>query len=273
MLAKRVLVAVILLPIGLVVIYLGGWVFAAFIALVLGLAAWEFAQLFRKSGFQPATAVMVTGALALAAGRALDGFESAPWIITLLILASMTYHLVTYERGRDQAGTDFTITLSGTLYLGWLGAYLISLRALPAGAWLIWLVLAAVFLADSAAYFIGRRFGQHKLSPRLSPKKTWEGYLAGVVAGTLGAALVTYLWSLWAGADFTVTPWQGALLGLVISVITTLGDLGESMLKRQSGVKDSSNLIPGHGGVFDRIDSWLWAAPIGFYFILWVVGG
>ena len=135
------------------------------------------------------------------------------------------------------------------------------------------LVLAAVFLADSAAYFIGRRFGQHKLSPRLSPKKTWEGYLAGVVAGTLGAALVAYLWSLWAGADFTVTPWQGALLGLVISVITTLGDLGESMLKRQSGVKDSSNLIPGHGGVFDRIDSWLWAAPIGFYFILWVVGG
>jgi phosphatidate cytidylyltransferase len=273
MLRTRVLVAVILLPIGLGVIYLGGWIFTAFIALILGLAAWEFADLFRKSGFQPATVIMVAGAVLLAGGRFLDGFESASWIFTLLILTSMAYHLVAYERGRDQSGTDFTITLSGTLYLGWLGAYLISLRALPAGAWLIWLVLLAVFLADSAAYFIGRRFGRHKLSPRLSPKKTWEGYLAGVIAGTLGAALVAYLWGLWAGPDFTVTPWQGALLGLVISVITTLGDLGESMIKRQSGVKDSSNLLPGHGGVFDRIDSWLWAAPIGYYFILWVVGG
>lgn len=273
MLKTRVLVAIILLPIGIVVIYLGGWIFAAFIALILGLAAWEFAQLFRKGSFQPATAIMIAGAVALAIGRAVDGFESAPSIIALLILSSMIYHLVAYERGRDQAGTDFTITLSGTLYLGWLGAYLISLRALLAGGWLIWLVLLAVFLADSAAYFIGRRFGKHKLSPRLSPKKTWEGYLAGVVAGTLGATLVAYLWGLWAGPEFSVTPWQGALLGLVISVFTTLGDLGESMLKRQSGVKDSSNLIPGHGGVFDRIDSWLWAAPIGFYFILWVVGG
>ena len=273
MLKTRVLVAVILLPIGLVVIYLGGWIFTAFIALILGLAAWEFADLFRNSGFQPAKVIMVAGAVALAAGRALDGFGSAPWIIALLILASMTYHLVAYERGRDQAGTDFTITLSGTLYLGWLGGYLISLRAMPAGAWLIWLVLLAVFLADSAAYFIGRRFGQHKLSPRLSPKKTWEGYLAGVVAGTLGTALVAYLWGLWAGPDFTITPWQGALLGLLISLLTTLGDLGESMLKRQSGVKDSSNILPGHGGVFDRIDSWLWAAPIGYYFILRIVGG
>jgi phosphatidate cytidylyltransferase len=272
MLKTRVLVAIILLPIGIGVIYLGGWIFAAFIGLVLGLAAWEFAGLFRKSGFQPAIAIMVAGAVALAAGRALDGFGSAPWIIVLLILASMTYHLVAFERGRDQSGTDFTITLSGTLYLGWLGGYLISLRLMPAGAWLIWLVLLAVFLADSAAYFIGQRFGKHKLSPRLSPKKTWEGYLAGVVAGTLGTALVAYLWGLWAGPDFPVTPWQGALLGLLISVLTTLGDLGESMLKRQSGVKDSSNILPGHGGVFDRIDSWLWAAPIGYYFILWVAG-
>lgn len=271
MLRTRVIVVLILLPLGLLLIFLGGWFFNAFVALILGLAAWEFSRLFRQGNLQPSTAILVGGAMALAVGRAWNGFESAPWVLVLLIMASMTYHLVAYERGRDQAGSDFAVTLSGAIYLGWLGAYLISLRQLPAGPWIVLLVLPGVWLADSGAYFIGRAFGRYKLSPRLSPKKTWEGYLGGVVFGTLGTALLAYLWTFWAGPEYTVTPWQGALLGLILSVVTTLGDLGESMLKRQSGVKDSSNLIPGHGGVFDRIDSWLWAAPIGFYFILWVV--
>jgi phosphatidate cytidylyltransferase len=106
----------------------------------------------------------------------------------------------------------------------------------------------------------------------LSPKKTWEGYIGGIFVGTLGAVGLVYLWNIWAGPGFSITPLQGALLGFLLSAITTLGDLGESMIKRQSAVKDSSNLLPGHGGVFDRIDSWLWAAPIGYYFIIWIVG-
>ena len=271
MLRTRVLVAAVLLPVGLFIIYLGDWDFAAFVALILGIAAWEYSQIFRVSGYQPASIIAILGAASLALGRAWDGFESAPWIISLIILAGMTYHLVAFERGRDSAGTDFAVTLSAILYLGWLGSYLISIRSLPEGFWWLLLVLPCVWLADSGAYFIGRAFGKHKLSPRLSPKKTWEGYLGGILVGTLGAVGLVYLWKIWAGPSFSISPLQGALLGFILSTITTLGDLGESMIKRQSGVKDSSNLLPGHGGVFDRIDSWLWAAVIGYYFIIWIV--
>ncbi len=271
MLRTRVIVAAILLPIGVVIIYFGGWAFSAFVSLIVGLAAWEYSQIFRRSGIQPATIIAVVGAAILALGRAWDEFDSAPLLISLILIISMIYHMVAFERGRDQAGTDFAVTFSAALYVGWLGAYLISIRALPEGFWWLLLVLPTVWLADSGAYFIGRRFGQHKLSPRLSPKKTWEGYLGGIPVGTLGAVGLMYLWKIWAGPAFSITLPQTALLGLLLSSITTLGDLGESLIKRQSGVKDSSNLIPGHGGVFDRIDSWLWAALIGYYFITWVV--
>lgn len=269
MLVKRVLVAAILLPIGLVLIYYGGIPYALLVALFMGLAAWEYVHLFRTGGLQPSRVIVPLGTLLFVFGRVRDGFESAPWILTLVILVSMTYHLLAFERGRDQSGTDFGITLSGILYFGWLGSYLISLRELPEGLWWVLLVLPAVWIADSGAYFIGGRFGRHKLSPRLSPKKSWEGYLGGIITGTLGTALLALVWIYWAGPDTTISMWKGALLGLILSVLTPLGDLGESMIKRQVGVKDSSNLIPGHGGAFDRIDSWLWAGAIGYYVIIW----
>jgi len=269
MLRQRALVVAVLLPIGLAFIYWGGWAFAAMVAAILGLAAWEYARLFRVGDFQPADLVLIGGSVLLALGRAWNGFESAAWIISLLVLISMIYHMITYERGRDQAASDFAITLSGIFYIGWLGAYLISLRDLPNGMWWVLLVLPAVWLADSGAYFIGRAMGKHKFSPRLSPKKTWEGYLGGVIVGTLGAALLAILWN--SIEPDVMTPLQGGFMGLILSLITPLGDLGESMVKRQFGIKDSSNLIPGHGGVFDRIDSWIWAGVIGFYVIQWLI--
>lgn len=269
MLAKRVLVVVILLPIGLAMIWLGGWAYTLMVALILGLAAREYVQIFRRGGYQPSGVIVVAGTLALAVGRMFDQFESAPWIVSALVLVSMSFHLFAYERGRDQAGTDFAISLAGTLYFGWIGGYLISLRELPEGMWWVLLALPAVWLADSGAYFVGRAIGKHRLSPRLSPKKTWEGYFGGVLVGILGTAGLAYLWGLWSGADSAITPLNGAILGLVLSVITPLGDLGESMFKRQVGVKDSGNLLPGHGGAFDRIDTWLWAGVLGYYVVVW----
>ncbi len=269
MLRQRVIVAVILLPIGLALIYFGGWAFAIMVTLILGLAAWEYARIFIAGGHRPADVLTISGAVLLALGRAWNGFESADWLLALLILGSMTYHLFSYERGRDQAASDFAVTLSGVFYIGWLGAYLISLRELPNGMWWVLIVLPAVWLADSGAYFVGRSIGKRKFSPRLSPKKTWEGYIGGIVVGTIGAALLAVLWNLIQPG--VMTPFQGGVLGLILSIITVLGDLGASMIKRQFGVKDLSNLIPGHGGVFDRIDSWLWAGVIGFYVIQWLI--
>ena len=237
MLLSRALVVIVLLPIGLVLIAIGGWAYVAMIALVLGLAAWEYGQIFRRGGYQPAAALVILGTLALVLGRALNGFSSGAWILSLLVLASMAYHLVAFERGRDLAGTDMGVTLAGVLYFGWIGAYLVSLRELPDGLWWVLLALPSVWLADSGAYFIGRSLGRHKLSPRLSPKKTWEGYFGGVLFGTLGGGLLAFLWVQFFNPGAGITPLNGAILGLVLSVVTPLGDLGESMIKRQVGVK------------------------------------
>ncbi len=270
MLVKRLLVTIILLPVGMAAILAGGWYLTALVAIFMCLAAWEYVELFRTGGLQPAGVLVIGGTLVLLIGRNLNGFDSAAWMISLLILLGMTYHLVAYERGRDQAGTDFGVTLAGMFYIGWFGAYFISLRNLPEGKWWILVVLPAVWFADAGAYFIGKRFGQHKLSPRLSPKKTWEGYLGGIVAGVLLTALFAAIWRVGAGPNSAITPLRGALVGLVMGIFPTLGDLGESMIKRQMGVKDSGSLLPGHGGAFDRIDSWLWAVVLGYYMILWL---
>ena len=270
MLVKRLLVTIILLPVGMAAILAGGWYLTALVAIFMCLAAWEYVELFRAGGLQPAGVLVIGGTLVLLIGRNINGFDSAAWMISLLILLGMTYHLVAYERGRDQAGTDFAVTLAGMFYIGWFGAYFISLRNLPEGKWWILVVLPAVWFADTGAYFIGKRFGKHKLSPRLSPKKTWEGYLGGIVAGVLLTTLFAAIWRVGAGPNSAITPLRGALVGLVMSIFPTLGDLGESMIKRQMGVKDSGSLLPGHGGAFDRIDSWLWAVVMGYYMVLWL---
>lgn len=268
MFAKRTLVALVLLPVGLAFVYLGGWAFTAFVSLMLGVAAWEYQRMFRAGGFAPAGGLLIVGCALLAAWRGMFGFSADPLLLSLLTLAALTWHLVEFERGSPQGGSDFGLTAGGLLYIGWIGAYLVSLRSLPDGMGWLLTALPAVWAADSGAYFIGSRWGRHKLSPRLSPKKSWEGYWAGVVSAVLMGALLGAAWPLYYGPATAITPLRGALLGLLLGLLTTLGDLGESMFKRQAGVKDSSSLIPGHGGVFDRIDSWLWAGVISYFVIL-----
>ncbi len=269
MLRKRVLVSVILLPLGLTLIYFGGVAFILFIALLLGIAAWEFARLFRTGGYQPSGILTVTGTVAILLGRGFNAFKSAHWILGGFILISMVYHLIAYEKGRDQSGTDFTITLAGALYLGWIGSYLLSLRDLPNGMWWFMVALPSVWAADTGAYFFGSKYGKHKLTPRLSPKKTWEGYIAGIFSGPVIGLAFAAIAGTQLNPDSGITLLRGTILGFVLAVITPFGDLGASMIKRQFGAKDSGKIFPGHGGAFDRVDTWIWAAVLSYYIITW----
>ncbi len=265
---KRIIVALVLLVIGFPVIFLGNIPYFILITLFVGLAAWEYVKIFQAMKLSPSMWVTVGGVVLILAARQFLPEYALP-ILAATVLAAMAVHLIDYERGVDHAGTDFAATTAGLVYLGWIGAYLLDLRALDGldGAWYLLLTLGSIWIADAAAYFIGSRFGKHAMVPRLSPKKTWEGYWAGVAFGTFGAAGLAVLWHALGGPD--VSWWQGGLLGLILSVVTTLGDRGESMLKRQAGVKDSGNLLAGHGGFFDRIDGWLWGAVMGYFIIQW----
>jgi phosphatidate cytidylyltransferase len=270
MLAKRTLVSVLIVPIILAATYFGIWPFTLVMLVALLPTAWEYAQLFRTGGLEPASSLVLVGTLALTVSRAWNGFESAPWLLALLVLVSMAYHLWRYEKGRDQAATDFAVTVGGVLYVGWLGAYLVSLYALPDGKWWTMIVLPCTWMADTGGYLFGKAWGRHQLVPRLSPKKTWEGYLGSMVFASFFGGVFAALARLWAGTDISVTIWRGAAMGLALGALTLLGDLGESLIKRQVGAKDSGNLLPGHGGMFDRIDSWLWAGVVGYYLLVYV---
>ena len=267
-LGKRLLVSAILIPLAVIVIYFGGYIYQITIIILLMAAAWEYNKLLNRMDLEPATPLVLLGVLALAVTRSLVHFGYHSAILTLLVFGSAGYHIYRYEGNRDKPAADFGATLSIIMYLGFLGSYLISLRSLPNGMWWTFLVLPTVWIADSGAYLIGSAIGKNKFAPKTSPNKTWEGYLGGILFGILGGIGLTMLYNNVFGAGLNITPLEGALLALVLSIIIPFGDLTESMIKRQAAEKDSGNIFPGHGGVFDRIDVLLWAAPLGYYLVL-----
>lgn len=265
---KRTLTALGLAVVGLPAIIYGGVFYYLLMAVVLAGSAWEYIRLYRVVRYEANELVTIGGVLAIATARFFFADVSIP-ILVFFVLLAMTVHIFAYERGRDLAGLDFTVTVAGIVYLGWIGSYLIDLRQLPQGLWWLLIVLPIIWAGDTGAYSLGAAYGKHKMTPRLSPKKSWEGYVAGVFTSMIVGAFFAYAFSTLdpRPLDGLITPLQGGLLGLVIGALAPLGDLGESMLKRQGGLKDSSNIFPGHGGFFDRIDSWIWGAALGFFII------
>jgi len=267
---RRLITSLGLVLIGMPAILVGGIFYFLLMATFLIGAAWEYVQLFRAVKFEPQIIITVGGVAFTILARMFFPQFAMP-VYAAIILIALAYHLLAYERGRDQAAFDFSITLAGVTYIGWIGSYLFDLRNLPNGGWWLMLVMGCVWLADSGAYSIGRAYGKHKMAPRLSPKKSWEGYAASVFTGLLAGIFFVYAYTTYGNLTGQITLWQGAILGLILGALTPLGDLGESMIKRQSGIKDSSDIIPGHGGFFDRVDSWLWGAVIGYYFLTFFI--
>jgi phosphatidate cytidylyltransferase len=254
--------AAVLVPTVLLLLFQGGWWFLALVLAALTLATWEYVRMLRRLGYCP---VFVFASL-LTWAILLDFFFSGQRYLApafaILFLLSLAWHVLT-DKSRTPV-ENWLLPLAGALYIGWMGGHMLLLRALQRGAYHLFVAFGITWLADSGAYFVGRAWGVHHMAPRISPKKTWEGLVGGIVTGTIGGTLLTGLGGLGWG--------YGAVLGLLLSVLTPLGDLGVSMIKRQVGVKDSGNLIPGHGGAFDRVDSLLVAAAVSYYYYVWVMG-
>ncbi len=266
MLKQRIITALILLPVALCGFFLlQGGAFALFIGAVVCLGGWEWAHLAGYS--RPAARIGYAAliALGLLLLHALPQLALpvlilglAWWAQALRLVLGFPESLASWEGPRK--------LLLGlpVLLPAWQG--LVLLKAMPAGNWLILAVMLLVWCADVGAYFSGRRFGKRKLAPKVSPGKSWEGFYGGLVA----CLLLTLVVGLVRGWPVAVL--LGALLGtLAVVALSVLGDLSESMFKRQAGLKDSSNLLPGHGGVLDRIDSLTAAIPL-FTLLLWVFG-
>ena len=259
-LRQRVISAAIILPVVAACAWFGHPWMTLLVGLVAGLGAYEFAHLGRRLGLDIATAIPVTVAVLLALERGFCGGRYQAGLLALSVLFStMWYVWRSWRSGHATAPTEsWAVSVLIGVYVGFLGGHLAAIRVIAGG--LQWLVLGVVgmWLSDTGAYFVGSTLGRHKMAPSLSPKKTWEGAVGGLVTALLFC--VVFAWLSGIGA------WHGLAVGLMIGLICPFGDLAISMVKRQSKVKDSGNLIPGHGGMLDRLDTLLFVAPLVFYY-------
>jgi phosphatidate cytidylyltransferase len=263
-LRQRLIVIDIMVPSSAIFAMIGGWPFTLFVAAILGVSAWEFWRVFFRGNYSPSLPLLLVFTVAAVILRQLWGFAWMDLWLAALILTAMLWHVIAQQKGVTQAAIDFALTVCGAVYLGWLGSYAISTRYLENGLYWVLIIFPVISLADTGGYLFGRWFGKHKMLSVVSPKKSWEGYFGGILMGGLGGWGLAALWHI---AASVILPIHGLILGTAISILAPFGDFGESMLKRQFKIKDTSNILPGHGGIMDRIDSSLWAAVIGFYLI------
>ncbi|UCH64354.1 MAG: phosphatidate cytidylyltransferase [Ignavibacterium sp.] len=260
--AVRIIVSAIAIPAIVVVSYLGNYYFFIFILAIAIISFYEF-SLFAKNKEIEANVILGILSVILIIANSFRNFID---FYALLILVVLILTIVELFRNKGSAIVNLGTTLTGIFYIGLFASALVSIREYyPAeytrGGLLILSILFSIWICDSAAFFGGTSLGKHKMFPRVSPKKSWEGAVFGLLFAV--AAMIS---SKAVFLDFI--SWKDAiLLGLIIGIVGQVGDLVESLFKRDAGVKDSSGFIPGHGGVFDRFDSLLYVAPVVFLYI------
>jgi phosphatidate cytidylyltransferase len=277
---KRILTAAVLMPIVLVLVFLGPrwqWLFTLVVAAVSMLAGWEYLGLTERCGAKPPKLVVMGALLNLFAVNYARPEDTAA-TFCLLGLGLVVY--CTFMRPAYGAIADTSSSIFCLLYTGLTLTAITTLRAQGNGESLVMFLLFVIWAGDIAALYVGRVIGRHKLAPTLSPKKSWEGAIASVVASVAAAGALLALAGLEQTSDFLATvlqradiaplsypdeSWYWLVLAFLVNAAGQVGDLAESALKRSANVKDSGELLPGHGGVLDRIDALLLAAPALLY--------
>jgi len=274
MLKHRVITGAVGVPLIILAIWFGDpWPWFTLLIAVAALAGtYEFYQMVNFDRREPLIYLGLLWALALVLSPHYRSPNVLPLVITATTLISLICLL--YRPSREKAFRNWAWTIVGALYVGWMLSYWLSLRGLEDGRNWVYLAMLTTFANDTGAYFIGRAKGKHKLASAISPSKTWEGAIGGLVCAILGAVVIVTVLNLISfklGLPFVYKYWQIILLGFLVGLFAQLGDLVESLLKRTMEVKESGNLLPGHGGVLDRFDSLIFVGAVVYYYVIWVV--
>ena len=230
----------------------------AFLAVIVAAATvgiWEMSRALRASGAEPPLIPLLAGGLLMAGLGWFAGEDAVVLGLVVTVLAAVLWRLADRPQ---HVRTDFRASLLITVYVPFLLSFGILLAQPPAdGEWRVLCTLIAVILTDTGGYAAGVFLGKHPMAPRISPKKSWEGFAGSVTASAVGSAILL-------NVTLDVPFYWGAVFGAVVSIVAVVGDLAESMLKRDLGIKDMSQLLPGHGGLMDRLDSILFAVPVAY---------
>ena len=265
----RVITGVIFSIVALACLFMGGLPILGFLLVIIFLGSVEYVKILKTKGFHPSLSLILLSDLVFAVLIFFRRFDLLPSIISLSIMASF---LVVLFMGRQPYIVNVATTVLGFLYCGWLPCHLLLIRQISAdrinafqigtneGLWLVIFVFLIVVATDIGGYYFGSKFGKHKLSPVISPKKTVEGALGATLLALLVASFGVFYTKL--------TLLHALIAGFLITVSSQLGDLSESLVKRDAGVKDSSNILPGHGGILDRTDGYLFALPVAYYYFV-----
>ena len=263
----RVVTGVIASIIAMTAIVLGSIPLYILLLIIIVTCSKEFVRILRHKGFHPSLSIILCSAIVFATLTFFHRFDMVPSMLTLTI---MTSFLIVLFKGRQPYIVNVATTTLGALYCGWLPCHLLLIRQIgmdrvsafefspSIGLSLLMFVFLAVALTDVGAYYFGINFGKHKLAEVVSPKKTVEG----AIGGALCAVLVSILGVFYAELSY----FQAIFGGLIVTLSAQLGDLSESLIKRDAGVKDSSHLLPGHGGMLDRFDGYIFALPVAYYY-------
>jgi len=265
-LLRRLLTAGAVLPPIVLAVYAGPVCLSLVLALLAIWGAREMARLARARGCETTFWLPAAGAVLLIASHGRLIHLGLPAALVLITVAAMAVELFR-RKGSMLGGFPFAVVAS--IYLGLLPAHLLGFyrlgRTEGTSPWPVCCALILIWTCDTAAYLVGSRFGRHRLWPRVSPSKSWEGSVAGVVASIVVAVFL--------GFRIPGLPLYGKLgAGFLVGVFAQIGDLGESLMKREAAMKDSGRFFPGHGGVLDRLDSVILAVPVLYYWLLWIVG-